>query len=79
MSKPKVHMCRNQDKCLYQYGQAQSGILFIRVHPQPERANTKDWDDPAQDCKICFQPLQKHQQGINQCLMLSNGNHSNRG
>ena len=34
------------------------------VDPQPERANTKDQDDPTQGCKICFQPLQKHQQLI---------------
>ena len=43
---------------------AQSGILCIRVEPQPERANTKDPDVPTQGCKICFQPLQKHQQRI---------------
>ena len=63
-SKLKVHQRRNQDKCLYQHGQAQSEILRIRVEPQPERANTKDRDDPTQGCKICFQPLQKHQQRI---------------
>ena len=60
----KVHQRRNQDKCLYQHGQAQSGILCIRVEPQLERANTKDPDVPRQGCKICFQPLQKHQQRI---------------
>ena len=49
---------------LSQHGQAQSGILCIRVEPQPERANTKDRDDPMQGCKICFQPLQKNQQRI---------------
>ena len=48
----------------YMYGQAQSEILCIHVEPQPERANTKDQDDPMQGCKICFQPLQKHQQRI---------------
>ena len=61
--KLKVHQRRNQDKCLYQHGQAKSGILCICVEPQPERANTKDRDDPTQGCKMCFQPLQKHQQG----------------
>ena len=32
-SKLKVHQRRNQDKCLYQHAQAQSGILCIRVKP----------------------------------------------
>ena len=63
-SKLKVYQRRNQDKCLYQHGQAKPGILCIGVEPQPERANTKDRDDPTQGCKICFQPLQKHQQRI---------------
>ena len=38
--------------------------MCIRVEPHPERANTKNPDDPAQGCKICFQQLQKHQQRI---------------